>query len=136
MAVSCVSALRCSRDPDAADESVKSVKDMTFLQHQPNDDLYVRAIKSLYFPFLLRFHRHGLVLWLAVFVVSIVYGPQFLGLTRSDLDVPAGTSSAKATNALKQTYPEITMLVYIHMKHGLLFQSAFSTFDSEHLYFT
>lgn len=133
MAVACVPALRCSRDPDAADGSVKSVKDMTFLQQQPDDDLYVRAMKSLYFPFLLRFHRHGLVLWLAVFIVSIVFGPQFLGLTRSDLEVPAGTSSAKATNALKQTYPEITMLVYIHTKYGLLFQSPISIFDFEHL---
>ena len=122
MAITCIPAMRCARDPDEADQPPK---DMSFLERHADDDLYTKAIKSLYFPFLLRFHRSGLFLWLAVFVVSIVFGPQFLGLTKSDLDVPAGTSSAKATKALNQNYPEISTLVNILKEMDLHYEVLF-----------
>lgn len=77
-----------------------------YLNIAKGDDLYEKALKSYYFPFLLKFHRHVCFLWLAVFVISIVFGPSFLGLTKSDLELPPGTSSEIASNAFKQNYPE------------------------------
>ena len=108
MALACLPASQCLGTRDAADNSGQSIKEMAFLDHKIDDDLYTRAMKSIYFPFLLRYHRYGLLLWLATFVIAIVFGPQFLGLTRSDLDLPPGTSSNTAMKALTANYPEIT----------------------------
>ena len=44
-------------------------------------------------------------LWLIVFVICIIYGPSFLSLTKSDLDIPADSPAAKARNAFSSNYP-------------------------------
>jgi hypothetical protein len=77
-----------------------------YLEVSKGEDLYAKSLKSYYFPFLLKYHRHVCFLWLAIFVVSIVFGPSFLGLTKSDLDLPAGTSSQEASQAFKLNYPD------------------------------
>ena len=86
-------------------ETIEIAK-QTYLKRAEGDDMYTRALKSYYFPFLLRYHRYGCYLWVAIFVVSIVFGPEFLGLTKSNLDLPANTSSSIASAALEANFPE------------------------------
>lgn len=51
-----------------------------------HDDIFVKFVKNYYFPFILRFHKHILVIWLAAFAVCIVFGPAFLTMTKSSLE--------------------------------------------------
>jgi hypothetical protein len=103
--------VRCLKEDAASCCGASNVYDLKaekpdYLVVAKGEDLYAKSLKSYYFPFLLKFHRHVCFLWLAIFVVSIVFGPSFLGLTKSDLDLPAGTSSQEASEAFKQNYPE------------------------------
>ena len=76
-----------------------------YLELEEADDFFTRFVKSYYFPFLLRNCRFVLLGWLAVFAVTIVYGPPFLSATKSDLDIPKNSPSAKAITAFNDYYP-------------------------------
>ena len=52
-----------------------------YLEIEPSDDFFERFVKQYYFPFLVRNSRLVLLGWLAVFAVTIVYGPPFLSAT-------------------------------------------------------
>jgi hypothetical protein len=95
--------------PSDVTETLETAK-QTYLKRSAGDDLYARALKAYYFPLLLRYHRYGCYLWVAIFVVSIVFGPQFLSLTKSNLDLPPKTSSSQANAALQANYPEKSRL--------------------------
>jgi uncharacterized membrane protein YdfJ with MMPL/SSD domain len=66
-----------------------------------DDDIFARVIKKWYFPFLVRNCRWILLSWVAIFIVTIYYGPSFLSLTKSDLDIPPDTPAGKANAAYK-----------------------------------
>ena len=91
--------------PSDPTETIETAK-QTYLKHDAGDDMYAGALKAYYFPLLLRYHRYGCYLWVAIFVISIVFGPQFLSLTKSNLDLPPKTSSSQSSAALQANYPE------------------------------
>jgi hypothetical protein len=101
----CKDALSCCGASNVYDSKAEKPD---YLKVVKGEDLYAKLLKSYYFPFLLKYNRHVCFLWLAIFVVSIVFGPAFLGLTKSDLDLPAGTSSQEASTAFKQNYPNLS----------------------------
>lgn len=70
------------------------------------DDLFVIFIRQQYFPFLKRFHKYVCFIWLVIFIISVVYGPNFLSATVSNLDLPKGTPSAAAIEAFQANYPD------------------------------
>ena len=95
--------------PSDATETIETAK-LTYLKRSPGDDMYAGVLKAYFFPLLLRYHRYGCYLWVAIFVVSIVFGPQFLSLTKSNLDLPPKTSSSQSSAALQANYPEKSRL--------------------------
>lgn len=78
---------------------------LKYCEYDKNDDWYLQFIKAFYFPMLLKYNRHFCLLWLVVFIIAIIFGPEFLSLTRSDLDVPSDTPIASALKAFKANYP-------------------------------
>jgi hypothetical protein len=101
----CGDALSCCGATNVHDSKAEK---RDYLQVAKGEDLFAKLLKSYYFPFLLKYNRHVCFLWLAIFVVSIVFGPTFLGLTKSDLSNPAGTSSQEASTAFKENYPNLS----------------------------
>ena len=101
-------------------DRVKSASDI--ITNQGNDklegDLYTRFIRSIYFPFILRFHNVIILTWFIVFIICIVYGPQFLSLTKNSLDLPSTVPSAEAISAYQSYYPSSSgsppVLIYQH----------------------
>lgn len=73
-----------------------------------HDDFFVKFVKAYYFPFLKKYCRYICAGWLAVFIICVAFGPKFLSNTRSDLDVPKGTPSAAAIDALDANYPTMS----------------------------
>jgi hypothetical protein len=63
-------------------------------------------VKDHYFPFLQRFSRYIVIGWLAIFVISVVYGPSFLGNTSSNVSLPSNLPSVKAMNVYNDNYPD------------------------------
>ena len=78
---------------------------LEYCEYDKNDDWYLQFIKLFYFPLLLKYNRHFCLLWLVVFVIAIIFGPEFLSLTRSDLEVPSDTPIASALKAFKANFP-------------------------------
>lgn len=74
-----------------------------------HEDFFSRVVKKYYFPFLLRYHKYGCLLWLVVFILSIAFGPAFLSLTISDLRLPANAPSTIALTTFNDNYPQISM---------------------------
>ena len=77
-----------------------------YLEAEEDDDLFTLFTKKYYHPFLVRNSRLILLGWLCVFAVTIVYGPPFLSATKSDLDIPKNSPSAKAITAFNDYYPK------------------------------
>lgn len=98
-----------------------------------------KFLRQYYFPFLLRTSLHGVrvpatrytpdfvvpwlgIAWLALFAVCAAFGPNFLNNTRSGLDVPPGTPSAIAQEAMDKYYPDASSwppaIVLQHLKDG------------------
>ena len=71
-------------------------------------DVFRKFIHHLYFPFIKSYKSYILVGWLAIFIISVIYGPPFLDNTKSDLDIPAGSPASNAFNAFKANYPTAT----------------------------
>ena len=72
-----------------------------------HDDIWSRTLRKHYFPFLVRHSGKVLIVWLITFVLCIIWGPAFLNSTKSNLDLPKGTPSAKAIDAFSENYPEL-----------------------------
>ena len=87
---------------------------LKYCEYNKTDDWYLQFIKRFYFPFLLKYSRYICLLWLCVFVIAIIFGPEFLSLTRSDLEVPKGTPTALAIEAFIGNYP--TTPTYVNTK--------------------
>ena len=87
---------------DVDDESVK------YCEIKEEDNYYLQALKFHYYPFLLKYHRYVCLLWFCVFIISIVYGPKVLSLTRADYDPPPGSPAAAAATVLKSNFPELS----------------------------
>ena len=86
---------------------------LKYCERNKKDDWYLQALKAYYFPFLLKYHNYICILWLCVFVISLVLGPQLLNLTRSNLEVPAGTPTAAALSVFKSNFQEFSTYVYL-----------------------
>jgi uncharacterized membrane protein YdfJ with MMPL/SSD domain len=85
------------------------MKEDIILEETPNlDDFYERFVKRSYFPFLQKYCRHVVGIWLVILIISAAFGPNFLNLMKSDLTLPAGTSSAIAGDALNSNYPDMS----------------------------
>lgn len=78
----------------------------SYLKIEENDDIFARVIKRYYFPFILKHCKWILLAWTAIFVVTIYFGPGFLSLTKSDLDIPADSPAGQAIQAFKNNYPK------------------------------
>ena len=72
------------------------------------EDSFSKFLRRFYFPFLARCHIFVCVAWLAIFVVSIVYGPNFLSATRPSSALPNGTPSQEALVAFQLNYPGVS----------------------------
>ena len=91
-------------------EDVGSSEDGVITWASPSgghDDLWTRVLRRYYFPFLVRHSGKVLIVWLITFVLCIIWGPAFLSSTKSNLDLPKGTPSAKAIDAFSKNYPEL-----------------------------
>ena len=79
----------------------------TWRTHQGSgrEDLFHTCMRRAYFPFLVKFQRPILCLWVVILGLSAAYGPLFFGLTKSDFSQPPGTPSYTATAALNALYP-------------------------------
>jgi uncharacterized membrane protein YdfJ with MMPL/SSD domain len=79
-------------------------------------------VKDYYFPFLQRYNKYILVMWLAVFAVSVAFGPQFLSLTSSDVSLPSNLPSVEAISVYNDNYPDASgvppMFVLYHSDNG------------------
>lgn len=76
---------------------------------EEENDLFIKILRAYIFPFFLRFHTYICWLWLAIFVICIIYGPAFLSKTRSDLQLPDGAPSKVAINAFVNNYPDASL---------------------------
>ena len=87
------------------------VTTLDYCQRNKKDDWYLQALKVYYFPFLLKNHNYICIVWLCVFIISLVFGPALLSLTRTNLDVPAGTPTATALSVFKSHFPAFSTYV-------------------------
>ena len=85
-----------------------NVASFKYCQRTTKDDRYLQALKVYYFPFLLKNHKYILIVWLCVFIISLVFGPALLSLTRTNLDEPAGTPTATAVSVFKTHFAEFS----------------------------
>ena len=91
--------------------------DLTFELNKIHEDIFVKFVKNYYFPFQLRFHKYILLAWLIAFVICIIFGPAFLGMTKSSLDLPSNAPSVEAINAFTELYPgKVTVTVILIYK--------------------
>jgi uncharacterized membrane protein YdfJ with MMPL/SSD domain len=93
------------KDDDLCDRDIVAVRGSQMNEH---DDFFVNFVKAYYFPFVKKFCKFICAGWLAVFIICVAFGPKFLSNTRSDLDVPKGTPSAAANDALDINYPTMS----------------------------
>lgn len=73
---------------------------------EAHDGMYMKFLKIYYFPFFLKYHKQVLVVAFCALIICGYFGPAFLGLTKSDLDVPKGTPSYDAIQAFQSNYPD------------------------------
>ena len=101
-------------------DRVKSAHDI--IANQGTDklhgDLYTKFVRSVFFPFILRFHNVIILSWLVVFCISIAFGPSFLSMTRDSFDLPSNVPSAEAITAYSNYFPTSSdvppILLYQH----------------------
>ena len=56
-------------------------------------------------PLLVAHSGKGLTLWLIALIICIIYGPAFLTSTKSNLDLPKGAPSTRASEVFAANYP-------------------------------
>lgn len=92
-----------------------------------HDDLFVYFLRKFYFPFLMKYHKFVAGGWLVVFVICIIYGPKFLSLTRSNLDLPKNAPSTVAIDAFISNYPDASswppIFIVAHARSGSVVNS-------------
>lgn len=98
--------------PTPAIDEIKNIEDNISSQSLKESDiemeLYQRMLHKYYFPFQIKYHSYICIAWLIIFLISFVYGPEFLISTRSDLDLPKGTPSYDAIETFRDNYPDIS----------------------------
>ena len=70
--------------------------------------MYVRFLRSRYFPFLVKYNKYICLLWIIVFIICLIYGPNFLSNTKSNLDLPKNSPSNVSLAAFKKYYPDFS----------------------------
>jgi hypothetical protein len=81
---------------------------LTWRTASPSDDLYVRILRSIYFPFLIRFNKAVLLSWLVLVIIGLKFGLQFLSSTSSDVAIPDSTPSKAANDIFVSRYPNVS----------------------------
>jgi len=85
-------------------DSVRNNKE--YQKSDLHEDLWVTFIGTVYFPTLAKYPKLVCSLWFIIFIICTIFGTRFLGNTRSNLDLPAGTPSADAIAAFQKNYKD------------------------------
>ncbi len=88
-------------------DNISQVSGMLSRDH---DGYFPTFLRRFYFPVLVRFASHICVIWLAIFIVSLVYGPRFLSSTRQSEALPPGAPSKEAIHAFDAHYSGVSRL--------------------------
>lgn len=72
---------------------------------EEHEELFQRFVRAVYLPFFIKYKLWIMAVWLIIWILSVVFGPQFLSLTKPGLDNPAGSDSSKAQEVFDANYP-------------------------------